>query len=400
MEIDKHIKGYYPSGYYPNGATIKHYEHNKVPAYVAGDAVSYNGYVYVLTGRIGTAAPSYPDTQVDSHGFRTWTLYVGYSPNGLGRTWGKYLASLHNVIIDFDYDGNDSEEAYYNLELGTNPRPEHPEPVSESDDNTYISAGYGSLQYLYGSHWWLKRSEVRYEYMQIVPSYIPPYCTGIFDRWEKAEGNQMAEWEYLRDNNPVYPSFRLESIPQVGSAGSAYEGSISASPAYPSLEYTIPAYCNSHEVVTTYDGYEGVVKNTEVVITYNHRMKATSPVYKGRTYIGYLRYYTQDYIWRKYDSWDNRDAQVIECGEGTLYGGSIVENSWLIGVIDIYVQAAMPQEHRIPISYYITDRDIVGSDEYDDTPDMRSFTIPLATDRIIGGISYVLAEVSPDFSVS
>ena len=325
--------------------------------------------------------------------------------------WHMYLCSLHNVISDFEYRFADyAQPGTYNEEnwafdFGIHPPPN---PPTRSPHEAFGTQGGDSYTTI--SNWFLKLPIARYNYIQNVPSYIAPYCTGIFNQWEAAVGNQQAEWEYLRSQDEYNGPDRPDSIPYVPAEG---WGGYSESPAYAAggIMFTRGPSCayppwNQQNPET----YEGIPASenlpTEHVITYNHRMKASSPLYIGRTYTGYLKYYSQYWTWRKYDSWDNRFGTPIMCydwesvEEQEGYDSGYRDGYWLEGVADVYCPAEYGQEQRVPISYTITSRDVVGSEDYDDTPDMRTISIPLSPMKAVGLTQFVLSTVSPDFSTN
>jgi len=399
MEIDKTIKGYYPSGYYPN-TPIKEYEHNKSPAYVAGDLVAYKGYVYVLTNRIGTSTPSYPDTQLDNKGFRVWTLYKGSRP-ATYNTVQLYDVKLHGTIQYPSLIPN-YYNVVYDLELGLYPKPEHPELVNIYDDNTYSTylwggSGYHSIHYL-------KRSEVSFNYIRRLPAMGgEPSCWGIFDYWGKAvrENGMQDVWAWAK----AHPT-------EAAAAGIPAEifgvqvGGYSASPAYEAggiymeVPY-IPCAMSSPPYPIYYGGEpprlpENGYGATSITITYSKRMYANNYLYLGRTYTGYIRYYIQKNKWVKFDESDIGNTPIL-CTDGSDSGHKY--NEWFIGNKDKQVPESIT-EYRIPISYTITERDITISDAFisrEDAPDYESHTVALLPDMIISNTEMVLETVSPDF---
>jgi hypothetical protein len=330
--------------------------------------------------------------------------------------WNMYLCSLHNVISDFEYKFAGGEESPYpdaneenwNFDFGIHPPPN---PPTRSPHEIIETPGGGGW-YVNISNWFLKLPIARYNYIQNVPSYAKPYCTGIFTQWDKAMGDQMAEWEYIRtQNEEFWGSGALDAIPTAGGSSDGW-GGWSASPAYgANVGWQYPDVLppcaqpppGGERWFEEYRGYaESEWAPTDYTVTYNHRMKASSEIYIGRTYTGYVRFYKTEFAWRKWDENDTRlwryNSWEIACQDGS--GSGVYLSELNEGVVDILSPTSFSEEVRIPITYTITSRDVHGSEDYDETPDIREIKVPLERNIQYDYPVFVLETVSPDFSTN
>jgi hypothetical protein len=324
--------------------------------------------------------------------------------------WRLSYAFLHDCI---SYN--------YNFDLGTNPRPNP--PTVTPHENMQYGNSIGEFPPSI-SNWFFKLPIAKYNYVQLTPSYRGLTCYGIFQKWAPAQGNQIAELEYFKNNHTGYggsrpfPPDRRESTPIMdrpnyyGNPASldARNGGSSASPAYQAggITYQRPALAGSPlpypQVYEGVPAYPSDQENSTFQFTYNNKMTVSDATFVGRTYTGYIRYLKQYYAWYKYDEYRNGFSPIVDYlsydypnpdGIGT----PMRLGSWLVGVIDEYFPASMPTEHKIPISYTVKMEDVVG-EGYDSSENIVTIPIALELDSWITQPEIYLETVSPDFSTN